>query len=234
MTFWVNGTIGQFLKSGKKHKLFVGHSYNQAETYHQLGRTAEEQRQWEQAEQYYQQALQIKVDFNDTYAQGSTYHQLGIVAKERRQWARARNNFVIAFAIFVAHNDIDSGSTALRSLALFWQDCEDPTILTNIASIMKTTTNEVESTLKEALATVPLQSVKPDPNIADTWRTKGDILRDLEQYEGALVAYERATELDPGNWVVSLLSVGTRRNKYNSQKLPDRPNMISEGSCHRW
>ena len=34
--------------------------------------------------------------------------------------------------------------------------------------------------------------------------------------------------------VVSLLSVGTRRNKHNSQKLPDRPNMISEGSRHCW
>ncbi len=27
MTFWVNGTIGRFLKSRKKCKLFVGHSY---------------------------------------------------------------------------------------------------------------------------------------------------------------------------------------------------------------
>src|SRR6266699_27988 len=34
--------------------------------------------------------------------------------------------------------------------------------------------------------------------------------------------------------VVSLLSVGTRRNKHNIQKLPDRPNMIGEGSRHSW
>ena len=33
--------------------------YSQASTYHQLGRVAQEQRQWEQAEQYYQQALAI-------------------------------------------------------------------------------------------------------------------------------------------------------------------------------
>ena len=38
-----------------------------ASTYHNLGRVAQEQRQWQQAEQYYQQALQIKIEFNDRY-----------------------------------------------------------------------------------------------------------------------------------------------------------------------
>jgi len=37
-----------------------------------------------------------------------------------------------------------------------------------------------------------------------------------------------------GIGLVSLLSVGTKRNKHNSQKFPDRPNMISEGSRHSW
>ena len=42
-----------------------------ASIYHQLGRVAEEQRQWEQAEAYYQQALQIKIEYQDRYAQAT-------------------------------------------------------------------------------------------------------------------------------------------------------------------
>src|SRR3712207_6973669 len=49
---------------------------------------SEEQRQWGQAEQYYQQALQIFIEYNDRYAQAKTYHQLGIVAQAQRQWAQ--------------------------------------------------------------------------------------------------------------------------------------------------
>jgi tetratricopeptide (TPR) repeat protein len=39
---------------------------------------------------YYKQALQIKIDFNDRFSQASTYHQLGIVAQQQRQWEQAR------------------------------------------------------------------------------------------------------------------------------------------------
>jgi len=60
-----------------------------ASIYHQLGRVAQEQRQWAQAEQYYQKALEIYVEFNDRYQQAGTYHQLGVVAEEQRQWAQA-------------------------------------------------------------------------------------------------------------------------------------------------
>src|SRR5437588_1729543 len=34
--------------------------------------------------------------------------------------------------------------------------------------------------------------------------------------------------------MVSLLSVGMERNKHDSQKLLDRPNMISEACSHGW
>ena len=38
---------------------------------------AQEQRQWEQAEQYYQQALQIYIEYNDRYAQASNLPPVG-------------------------------------------------------------------------------------------------------------------------------------------------------------
>jgi tetratricopeptide (TPR) repeat protein len=65
-----------------REKVKAGMLYN-------LGRMAQEQRQWGQAEQYYQQALAIYVEFNDRYHQASTYHNLGVVAQEQRQWGQA-------------------------------------------------------------------------------------------------------------------------------------------------
>ena len=67
---------------------------------HNLGRVAQEQRQWGQAEQYYQQALAIYVEFNDRYSQASTYHQLGMVAQEQRQWEQAEQYYQQALAIY--------------------------------------------------------------------------------------------------------------------------------------
>ena len=38
-----------------------------AVTYHQLGMVAQEQRQWQQAREYFLQALEIFVEYKDTY-----------------------------------------------------------------------------------------------------------------------------------------------------------------------
>lgn len=42
--------------------------------------TAQAQRQWPQAEDYYQKALALKIEVNARYEQAGTYHQLGRVA----------------------------------------------------------------------------------------------------------------------------------------------------------
>jgi tetratricopeptide (TPR) repeat protein len=66
---------------------------------------AEEQRQWPQAEGYYQQALQIYIEYNDRYSQASTYHQLGMVAQEQRQWPQAKGYYQQALQIYIEYND---------------------------------------------------------------------------------------------------------------------------------
>jgi len=66
---------------------------------------AEEQRQWAQAEQYYQKALEIYVEFNDRYEQAGTYGQLGMVAQEQRQWAQAERHYQRALEISIEFND---------------------------------------------------------------------------------------------------------------------------------
>jgi tetratricopeptide (TPR) repeat protein len=116
-----------------------------------LGTVAEEQRQWAQAEQYYQQALQISVDFNDRYSQASTYHQLGRVTEEQRQWAQARAYFLQALEIFVAPETEDaySAGIVLNSLARLWQTSGDSDLPAALASTMGITGEEAETVLRE-------------------------------------------------------------------------------------
>jgi tetratricopeptide (TPR) repeat protein len=148
---------GQYYQQALQIEIEFNDRYEQASTYHQLGRVAQEQRQWEQAEQYYQRALQIKIEFNDRYAQASTYHQLGMVAEEQRQWEQARKFFLQALETYVAYKDTHNGSIALRSLARLWQATGDTELPAAIASIISSTSAEVEALLRERLEDRPAE-----------------------------------------------------------------------------
>ena len=77
----------------------------QASIYFQLGRVAQEQRQWGEAEKNYREALRIKIEFNDRYGQADTYHQLGMVAAEQQKWGEAEKNYGEALRIYVEFKD---------------------------------------------------------------------------------------------------------------------------------
>ena len=76
-----------------------------ASIYHQLGSVAQEQRQWKQAQEYHQNALQIYIEFNDWYSQADPYHMLGSVALEYRQWKQAEKYYQKALKIKIEFND---------------------------------------------------------------------------------------------------------------------------------
>ncbi|UNU24663.1 tetratricopeptide repeat protein [Microcoleus vaginatus] len=60
-----------------------------AVTYHQLGRVAQEQRQFDHAIAFYNKALQIYEDAGDFYRAAGDYHNLGVVAQKQRQFDHA-------------------------------------------------------------------------------------------------------------------------------------------------
>lgn len=93
-----------------------------ASVYHQLGMVAQEQRQLAQAEQYYQQALQIKIEFNDRYSQADTYHQLGSVAQEERQWVQAEQYYQRALQIEVEFNERYAQADTYHNLGMVAQE----------------------------------------------------------------------------------------------------------------
>jgi tetratricopeptide (TPR) repeat protein len=93
-----------------------------AGTYHNLGVVAQEQRQWKEAEQYHQQALQIFIENNDRYAQAGTYRSLGIVAQEQRQWKEAEQFYQQALQIFIENNDRYAQASTYHQLGIVAQE----------------------------------------------------------------------------------------------------------------
>jgi len=129
-----------------------------------LGIVAEAQRQWAQAEQHYQHALQLFIEFNDRYSQASTYHQLGIVAQEQRQWAQARDYLLLALTIFVEYNDDHNIGITLRNLARLWHASGLTDLPAAVAAIRNTTPAAVEAAFNQTLAddaAVPTPSAPP-------------------------------------------------------------------------
>ena len=126
-----------------------------ASIYHQLGAVAREQRQWQQAEQYYQQALQIFGEYDDRYAQATIYGQLGILSGEQQRWMQAREYLLQALEIFVEYSDTYSSGIALRSLARVWRASNDASLPAAVANILGTSVEETEKLLREMLGGKP-------------------------------------------------------------------------------
>nr|MDZ8020665.1 tetratricopeptide repeat protein [Nostoc sp. SerVER01] len=93
-----------------------------ASTYHNLGYVAQELRQYDQARDYYQQALEIKIEFGDRYICASTYHQLGRVAEELRQYDQARDYYQQALEIFIEFGDRYSCARTYHNLGYVAQE----------------------------------------------------------------------------------------------------------------
>jgi tetratricopeptide (TPR) repeat protein len=81
-----------------------------------LGIVAAELREWEQARSYYQQALEIKIEYGARYEQAGTLHQLGMVAQELREWEQARSYYQQALEIFIEYGDRFSQASTLHQL----------------------------------------------------------------------------------------------------------------------
>ncbi len=93
-----------------------------ASIYHQLGMVAQAQRQWEQAEQHYRHALEVKIEFKDRDSQASTYHQLGMVAQAQRQWEQAEQHYRQALEVKIEFNDRHSQASTYHQLGMVAQE----------------------------------------------------------------------------------------------------------------
>jgi len=103
---------------------------NSANFYHQLGIVAQEQQQWQAAEQYLKKALSIDIEFNDKLGQAMTYHNLGKVTQEQQQWQNAEQYYQNALTMFIEFNDKHSLAATYHNLGIVaqkqqqWQNAE--------------------------------------------------------------------------------------------------------------
>ncbi|HEY9643310.1 MAG TPA: tetratricopeptide repeat protein, partial [Coleofasciculaceae cyanobacterium] len=130
-----------------------------ASTYHQLGRVAEEMREYEQARLYYQNALDIYVEFNDRYSQASTYAQLGLLAEELGELPQAQADLLQALQIFAEYNDQHFVNQVMQNLARLYRTHPDPDLLTAIAEMFGITVEEAQAAIDSYQ---PSESAEPE------------------------------------------------------------------------
>jgi tetratricopeptide (TPR) repeat protein len=153
-----------------------------ASIYYQLGMVAQEQRQWSQAEQYYQQALSIDAEFYDRYGQARTYHQLGKVTQEQRQWLQAEQYHQQALQIYIEFNDRYSQASIYHSLGIVageqrqWQ--------------------QAEQYLQQALQIyIEVNDHFSHYSQASTYHSLGNIAQEQRQWQQAEYYYQQALQI---------------------------------------
>ena len=112
---------------------------------------AQEQRDWKEAREYYQQALEIYISYQDWYEQAGTLGQLGNMAREQGEWEEAKEHYFSALTIFREANDDHRSSIVLRNLARLWQESQDAEIPNLLAPILETTPEKVQALLQDIL-----------------------------------------------------------------------------------
>jgi tetratricopeptide (TPR) repeat protein len=114
---------------------------------------AQEQQQWEEAESYYQQALQIYSEYQDHCAQAGTYVQLGTLAKTLQQWEKASGYLLEALECsiecFAEYGETDS--TPMIFLAQMWKEHDQKDLAAQVASRLKLTVDMVEQVFARLL-----------------------------------------------------------------------------------
>ena len=110
-----------------------------------LGMIAQESRDFKQAQQYHQQALEIKIEYGDRYLQAHTYYNLGMVAEALEQPESAKTNYLKALQFFAEFNNEYGLDISLRNLARFYQVTKDESLLAAVTSILGATVEEIRS-----------------------------------------------------------------------------------------
>ncbi|PZU98418.1 MAG: Tfp pilus assembly protein PilF [Pseudanabaena sp.] len=87
-----------------------------AVTFHQLGNISQDLKEYVEAQQYYHQALVIKIEIEDRYAQSITHDQLGRVKLALGQYVESRQHLQEALAIYREYHDIRSQARVYHNL----------------------------------------------------------------------------------------------------------------------
>ena len=96
-----------------------------ANTYHNLGLVAQKLRKYPEAQDYYQQALNIKIEYEDRYSQADTYNNLGQVNQELRKYPEAQDCYQQALNIKIEYEDRYSQADIYHNLGYVAQELRE-------------------------------------------------------------------------------------------------------------
>lgn len=119
-----------------------GEDHKKAATLHNLGRVAQELREYLQAKKYYQRA--INLTHNDIFLKASTYGQLGMLAEELLDWESAKSNYLEALKIFAQSEDAINLNLTISNLTNLYQKTQDNSLIKEAAVMLKMTEAEVK------------------------------------------------------------------------------------------
>ena len=99
--------------------------HEKARTYHQLGRIAQEQRDFATAQAWYQQSLAIFEKQGDKHGAASTYHNLGTIAQEQQDFATAQAWYQQSMAIKEKQGDEHAAASTYHQLGTIAEEQPD-------------------------------------------------------------------------------------------------------------
>lgn len=83
----------EYYKKALEYYERTGNEYAFGNTYHQLGRAYQAQRQWKESLENYRKALECYEKTGNEYELGGTYHQLGMIYEDQHQWKESLENY---------------------------------------------------------------------------------------------------------------------------------------------
>ncbi|MGL6343922.1 MAG: tetratricopeptide repeat protein, partial [Waterburya sp.] len=99
---------------------------------------------FQQAQDYYQLALDIFIEYGDRYSQASSYFQLGRVAEELEELEQAKSYYLKDLELTAESNDEHGLNITLSNLARFYQKTQDNSLITEVAKMFDVTEAEVK------------------------------------------------------------------------------------------
>jgi tetratricopeptide (TPR) repeat protein len=150
-----------------------------ASGYHQLGRIAQEMREFAEARLNYQKALDIFIEYSDYYRQAKTLHNLGVIAQEMREFAEARLNYQKALKIFIEYKDYYQQANSFNQLGVVTQELKKY--------------DEAKGYYQQALDIKVKYGYRYEQAV--TYHELGRLAQNLQEYEQAKAYYQQALDI---------------------------------------
>ncbi|MCP4109649.1 MAG: tetratricopeptide repeat protein [Desulfobacteraceae bacterium] len=102
-----------------------GTSEGEAAAYHQLGRIAEEHRDFQTAEKWYRKSLEIEEKHGSEHGAAITYHQLGSIAQEQRDFQTSEKWYRKSLEIKEKHGNEHGAASTYHQLGRIAEEQRD-------------------------------------------------------------------------------------------------------------